>query len=83
MHLILLPHRPFLGDVLSKKRYEYQHHGQDDVREESGAVSLQGSTQFQFFLNTHHIECSSKRNQWYLNSTNSTFDELPFNHQTG
>ena len=36
-----------------------------------------------FCLNTHHIERSSKRNQWYLNQTNSTFGELPFNHQTG
>ena len=36
-----------------------------------------------FCLNTHHIECSSKRNQWYLNPTNSTFGELPFIHQTG
>lgn len=74
---------PLFGDELSKKRYEYQHHGQDDVREESGAVSLHGSAQFQFFLNKHHIECSSKRNQWYLNQSNSTFGELPFNHQTG
>ena len=36
-----------------------------------------------FCLNTHHIERSSKRNQWYLNQTNSTIGELPINHQTG
>ena len=74
---------PLFGDELSKKRYEYQHHGQDDVREESGAVSLHGSAQFQFFLNKHHIECSSKRNQWYLNHFISTFGELLFSHQPG
>ena len=74
---------PLFGDELSKKRYEYQHHGRDDVRKESSAGPQHGSAQFQFFLNTHHIEGSSKRNQWYLNQSNSTFGELPFNHQTG
>ena len=36
-----------------------------------------------FCLNTHHIELSSNRNQWYINHSNSTFWELPCNHHTG
>ena len=53
---------PLFGDELSKKRYEYQHHGQDDVRKGSSAVPPHPCAQFQFFLNTHHKEGSSKRN---------------------
>ena len=35
-----------------------------------------------FCLNTRHIELSSNRNQWYINHSNSTFWELPYNHHT-